>query len=94
MEIETDFYYGAGYVSYTLTIALSVASFIAGWLMIGFSLNDNRVFWWLGVNVALLIVLQRWFMRLLRILWLFFLYDIILNGNNSNLNILNDLIQT
>lgn len=72
MEIETGFYYGTGYVSYALTIALSVASFIAWWVLIGFSLNDNRVFWWLGANAVFLILLQRWLMRLSRSVWLSF----------------------
>src|SRR5262245_34337581 len=33
-NIEVGFYYGSSYVSYALTIAMSVASFIAWWLII------------------------------------------------------------
>lgn len=76
-EIETGFYYGTGYVSYALTVAFSVATFIAWWVLIGFSLDDSRFFWWLGVNAVLLILLQPPIMRLSRSLWLswFVKYD-------------------
>lgn len=76
-EIEVGFYYGTSYVSYALTIAFSVATFVAWWVLIGFSLNDNRIFWWLGVNAVLLIALQPMFMRLSRTMWLswFVKYD-------------------
>jgi uncharacterized protein (DUF983 family) len=76
-EIEVGFYYGTSYVSYALTVAFSVASFIAWWVLLGFSLYDNRIFWWLGINAVLLIVLQPIVMRLSRTLWLswFVKYD-------------------
>lgn len=76
-EIEDGFYYGTGYVSYALSVAICVASFIAWWLIIGFSLHDTRLFWWLGFNAILLIGLQPWLMRLSRTLWLswFVKYD-------------------
>lgn len=76
-EIEVGFYYGTGYVSYALTVAISVASFIAWWVLIGFSTEDNRFFYWLGTNALLLIVFQPFIMRLSRSLWLswFVKYD-------------------
>lgn len=76
-EIETGFYYGTGYVSYALTVAFSVASFIAWWVIIGFSLEDTRFFWWMGVNAVVLVLLQPLIMRLSRSLWLswFVKYD-------------------
>lgn len=76
-EIETGFYYGTGYVSYALTVAFSVASFVAWWVLIGFSLQDTRFFWWLGTNAVLLILLQPPIMRLSRSIWLswFVRYD-------------------
>ena len=43
--LEPDFYYGTGYVSYALAVAVSVASFIAWWVIVGLSLQDNRFFW-------------------------------------------------
>lgn len=69
-EIEVGFYYGTSYVSYALTVAFSVVSFIGWWVLLGFSLYDNRIFWWLGINAFLLIVLQPVFMRLSRVMWL------------------------
>jgi len=72
MEIEVGFYYGTSYVSYALTVAISVASFVAWWVLVGLSVNDNRFFWWLGINIALLVVLQPFLMRLSRAIWLSF----------------------
>ena len=76
-EIEVGFYYGTGYVSYALTVAISVASFVAWYVLIGMSTEDNRFFYWLGANAVLLIVLQPWLMRLSRSLWIswFVKYD-------------------
>jgi len=76
-EIEVGFYYGTGYVSYALSVAVCAASFIAWWVIIGFSLNDSRFFWWLGFNAVLLVVLQPPLMRISRTLWLswFVSYD-------------------
>ena len=72
MEIEVGFYYGTAYVSYALTVAISVTTFVAWWVLIGMSVNDNRFFWWMGLNIALLIVLQPYLMRLSRAIWLSF----------------------
>jgi hypothetical protein len=69
-EIEVGFYYGTSYVSYTLTVVFSVLSFILWWLLIGISINDNRIFYWLALNSVVLLLLQPVFMRLSRTLWL------------------------
>jgi hypothetical protein len=69
-EIEVGFYYGTSYVSYALTIAFSVATFLLWWIFIGISINDNRIFYWLAINAVLMLVLQPVFMRLSRTLWL------------------------
>ena len=76
-DLEVGFYYGTGYVSYALTIGFSVATFLAWWALIGLSINDNRIFWWLGCNTVLLIILQPPLMRFSRSLWLswFVKYD-------------------
>jgi uncharacterized protein (DUF983 family) len=76
-EIEVGFYYGTGYVSYALTIAISVATFVAWVVLIGISVDDNRIFWWLFSNAMLLVLLQPWLMRFCRSLWLswFVKYD-------------------
>ena len=69
-EIEVGFYYGTGYVSYGITVAFSVATLVAWWVLIGLSLDDNRFFWWMGTNAVLMIIMQPLFMRLSRTLWL------------------------
>ena len=76
-DIETGFYYGTGYVSYVLTVAFSIITFLIWWLLIGFSLDDNRFFWWMGINAVVLLVIQHLLMRLSRTLWLswFVKYD-------------------
>ena len=76
-EIEVGFFYGTSYVSYMLTVAISVASAIAWWLFVGFSLEDNRFVYWLIFNAVLLVALQPWLMRFSRSLWLswFVKYD-------------------
>jgi uncharacterized protein (DUF983 family) len=76
-EIEVGFYYGTSYVSYAITVGLSLISLAIWALTIGLSVNDNRFFIWMGVNAALLILLQPWLMRLSRSLWIswFVKYD-------------------
>ena len=72
MEIEVGFWYGTSYISYALAVALSVASCIAWWGLIGFSLNDSRFFWWMGFNLVALVITQPYLMRLSRAIWLSF----------------------
>lgn len=76
-EIEVGFYYGTSYVSYLVTVALSGLTFIAWWIFVGLSVDDNRIFYWLGINTALVILLQPLLMRFSRTLWLswFVKYD-------------------
>ena len=69
-EIETGFYYGTGYVSYALTVALSVATLVAWLVLIGMSTDDNRFVYWLISNAIFLICLQPWLMRLSRSIWI------------------------
>ena len=71
-EIEAGFYYGTGYVSYALAVAFSVSTFVAWYVLIGMSVDDNRVFWWLGINAILMLLLQPYLMRLSRSVWLSF----------------------
>lgn len=72
MEPEIGFYYGTGYVSYGLSLMFCGISFILWVLLIGISLKDNRIFWWLGINTALMIVIQPLLMRLSRSIWIAF----------------------
>ena len=69
-EIEVGFYYGTGYVSYALTVALTVSTLVAWWVLIGFSTEDNRFFWWMGLNAIFLILIQPLLMRLSRSIWI------------------------
>ena len=71
-ELEVGFWYGTGYVSYAITVAMTVATLVAWWVLIGFSTTDNRFFWWLGLNSVLLVLLQPWIMRLSRVVYLYF----------------------
>lgn len=76
-EIEVGFYYGTGYVSYAIGVAICVASALVWWMTIGFSAQDQRAFYWLILNAVLLVVLQPWLMRFSRSLWIswFVKYD-------------------
>ena len=71
-EIEVGFYYGTGYVSYALTVAYFVSMFVAWKVLIGMTweLDDNRMFYWLGTTIVLLILIQPILMRLSRSIWL------------------------
>ena len=71
-EIEVGFYYGTGYVSYALTVAYFVSMFVAWKVLIGMTweLDDNRMFYWLGSTIVILILIQPILMRLSRSIWL------------------------
>ncbi|HRI23992.1 MAG TPA: DUF983 domain-containing protein [Ferruginibacter sp.] len=71
-DLEQGFWYGTGYVSYALAVAVSVATFVAWLVLIGISADDNRIFWWLGLNTFLLVVMQPWLMRLSRVIYIRF----------------------
>ncbi len=71
-DLEQGFWYGTGYVSYALAVAVSIATFLAWLLIIGVSTDDNRIFWWLGINGVLLVAIQPWLMRLSRVIYLYF----------------------
>jgi hypothetical protein len=71
-DIEVGFYYGTGYVSYLLGIALTLLSFLVWLLTIGFSFRDHRFLYWVAFNSIGLLLLQPWLMRFSRVLWLSF----------------------
>lgn len=70
MELELGFYYGTGYVSYGLSVAVAIFNFIWYALLVGFSWKDNSVYWYLGITFGMLILIQPWMMRLSRVLYL------------------------
>lgn len=71
-ELETGFWFGTGYVSYALGVALSVFNLVWYWFFFGMSWKDDSIFWWLGVNGIILIGLQPWLMRISRVIYLYF----------------------
>ncbi len=71
-DMEPGFWYGTGYVSYALAVAISVSTFVAWWVLIGISTEDNRIFYWLITNAITLIVIQPWMMRLSRVIYIRF----------------------
>jgi uncharacterized protein (DUF983 family) len=85
-DIEVGFYYGTSYVSYLVTVVLSGITFILWWIFIGLSINDDRVLYWLGINTALVIIIQPLLMRFSRTLWLswFVKYDADWKGKEVN----------
>lgn len=72
LDMEPGFYYGTNMISYGLALLVCIVSFFLWWTTIGFSLQDSRFFWWLGVNAFLLIALQPPLMRISRTVWLSF----------------------
>lgn len=76
-EVETGFWYGTGYMSYALAVTVTLITFVFWWIFIGITVDDNRIFYWLGCNAVLLVILQPWLMRLSRVayIYLFIGYD-------------------
>jgi len=76
-DLEEGFWFGTGYVSYALAVAVSATTFVAWLVFIGVSTDDNRIFWWLGINTVILVITQPWLMRLSRVLYMriFVKYD-------------------
>ncbi|GAA4455012.1 hypothetical protein GCM10023092_17950 [Rurimicrobium arvi] len=71
MELEPGFYYGTGYVSYALTVGLLGTVFVAYWVIMGLSYQDNSIFIALGLSVFVVLLLQPWLMRISRVLYLY-----------------------
>ena len=71
-NIEVGFYYGSSYISYAAALVLSAATLIIWWVLIGFSLSDNRFFYWLAFNAVFLIAAQPYLMRVARTGWIAF----------------------
>ena len=71
-NLEPGFYYGSSYASYALTVALSAATFVLFWIIVGFPFAGNFIIYWLISNAILLFGLQPWLMRVSRTIWLAF----------------------
>lgn len=70
-ELEVGFWYGTGYVSYGLAVALSVFNLAWYWLIFGLSVQDNSIYYWLIANSIILVGLMPYLMRLSRVLYLY-----------------------
>jgi uncharacterized protein (DUF983 family) len=71
-ELQTGFYFGTGFVSYGLSVALLAIIFVAWALTLGLSLNDNSAYWCLGTAIVILLVFQPVLQRLARSIWIAF----------------------
>lgn len=71
MELEPGFYYGTGYVSYGVCIAISVVLLIAYALIFGISFNDNSLYYFLILNTSVLVLSLPWLLRISRVLYLY-----------------------
>ncbi len=69
-ELEPGFWFGTGYVSYVLSVGISAANLAWFWLLIGITWRNSSIFWYLGVNALILLLLQPWLMRLSRVIYL------------------------
>ena len=72
LDMEPGFYYGTNMISYGLAVLVCITTFFLWWALIGFSLQDSRFFWWMGINAFLLLALQPPLMRISRTVWLAF----------------------
>ena len=82
-NLEQGFWFGTGYVSYALAVVVSITTFLAWLVLIGVSTEDNRIFYWLGFNGVLLVVIQPWLMRLSRVIYLYFFVSYDANYDHS-----------
>lgn len=71
MELEVGFWYGTGYVSYAMSVALFFFNLIWYSLIFGISYKDNSIFYYLFTSIAIVILLQPWLMRYSRVLYLY-----------------------
>jgi len=71
-ELEPGFYFGTGYVSYGLSVMFTAIFFVLWYFTLGISIKDDSIFWWLGVNALLLVILQPLLQRLSRSIWIAF----------------------
>jgi uncharacterized protein (DUF983 family) len=85
-ELEPGFYQGTGYISYGLTVGISIITFVIWILSTGYNLKNKEILFWFPLNVVLLILLQPWLMRLSRSIWLTMFYknDDKFHQNNKN----------
>lgn len=71
LDIEVGFYFGAAYVSYALTVAISAATFVSWWYAVGLN-SENSLLYWLIFNAVFMLSIQPYLMRVSRTGWLAF----------------------
>jgi uncharacterized protein (DUF983 family) len=69
-ELETGFWFGTGYISYAISVALLIMMAVIFSLTYGFDFDDNSIFIFLGIAISCMILLQPILMRLSRALYL------------------------
>lgn len=84
-ELQTGFYFGTGYVSYALCVAIMGAFYAICYVLGLVSLSDNSIFYWLGANTVLLIVLQPIIQRMSRSMWIAFFVKYNPDGTHASL---------
>ena len=83
MELEVGFYYGTGYVSYALSVALFFINLAWYWLIFGISVMDNSIFYYLITSISIVVLLQPWLMRISRVLYLYMFVKYGKGGGNE-----------
>lgn len=71
-ELQTGFYFGTGYVAYAISVLIIGISFVLWYFTIGFSISDNRIYYWLLTSGLFLVLIQPPLQRLCRSLWISF----------------------
>lgn len=82
-ELEIGFWYGTGYVSYAISVGLIALLAVAYAVLVGFSWKDNSIFYFIGVMIASMVMLQPWIMRFSRVLYI---YVFVKYGQGSKLH--------
>lgn len=71
MEPQIGFYYGTGYVSYALSVALFAFNLVWYWAFFGLSYKDYSIFYYLIISTSIVLLLQPFIMRISRVLYLY-----------------------
>lgn len=59
-------------INYVLTVSMLFLNLLWYWPIFGIRYNDNSLYYFLAVSTVITILLQPWFMRLSRVLFLYF----------------------
>lgn len=59
-------------INYVLTVMMLFLNLLWYWPIFGIRYNDNSLYYFLAISTVITILLQPWFMRLSRVLFLYF----------------------